>query len=321
MGSAIRRDAFRSAPDALGLRVPLDDARPRPEPNGIAAIGCSCTFAHGVAAESSYVYLAGQMLGLPAANLGVCGYSGVTSDLLLKELIAPLHPKYVVYGCGNFHLDRDGRPRADSDLWQAYAVCDARGCRIEPPAFDNRLVVEMAPRIEALYSAPRLAGGTTPLDAARLGAMLPLAFQDLRRGLAPRAWRLRFAADALPDTTFSPFLIGDMLETCKRQDATFVLLFFPAAFGETPRPGLQAAVQRYGADPRFRYVDCSPGLFTGVRDANEYGARWQVPRDGHPNRFMHLEMARALVAALEPAALPPPATAAARTTAASVARP
>jgi hypothetical protein len=63
-------------------------------------------------------------------------------------------------------------------------------------------------------------------------------------------------------------------------------------------------VHELAADQNFVFVDCSPGLFAGVKDAGEYSARWQVPRDGHPNRFMHLELSRALAAAL---AIRPPA--------------
>jgi hypothetical protein len=283
--------------DARGCRIPLAGAAAAP--GGLAAIGCSCTFAHGVAAESSYVQLAADRLGMPAANLGVCGYSGVTSALLLREQIGAIQPRYVVYGFGNFHVDRDLRPRADSDLFQAHLAGKGADCRIEPPLFDNRLVFETAPRIESLYYEPRLAGRSTPLDFARLRAVLPLAFQDLSRGIQPKSLRLRFATPALSDTTVCEFLSRDVYDLCRQHDATFVLLFFPASFGDSPRPGLRAAVEALRGQPGFVFVDVSPRLFAGVRDQADYAQRWQVPRDGHPNRFMHLEMAQAIVEALE----------------------
>jgi hypothetical protein len=61
---------------------------------------------------------------------------------------------------------------------------------------------------------------------------------------------------------------------------------------------LTAALQELAGAPGFTFVDCSPRLFAEPRDQQEYAARWQIPRDGHPNRFMHLEMARAVAEAL-----------------------
>jgi hypothetical protein len=302
------RDPARQIPvhtDQRGFRVPLGRdstliASNDNAPKGIAAIGCSCTFGHGVAAESTYVAQAGALLDIPAYNLGVCGYSSITSLLLLKDEAATLHPRYVVYGFGNFHLERSGRPRADSQIFQAYARCEEGLCRIEPPAFDNRLVFEMAPRIETLYYGPRLAGRETPLDLARLRALLPLAGQDLVRALHPRTLALRFERPALPETTFCRFLLGELQQTCRQNDAILVLLWFPAFFGDRPAPGLTAAVQEMSRAPDFVYVDCSERLFAAVHDQAEYSQRWQVPRDGHPNRFMHQAMAEALATALGP---------------------
>jgi hypothetical protein len=284
--------------DQLGFRVPLDRDSTVVRPGGIAAIGCSCTFGHGVAAESSYVNLAGELLGLPAYNLGVCGYSAVTSLLLLEENIVRLRPRFVVYGFGNFHLERSGQPQSDGILFQASAACDARGCRIEPPRFSNARSFGLAPRIEALYYEPKLAGRPTPLDLQRVRAVLPLALEDLGRALNPRYLSLRSATQALPETTFCRFLVGRLHEDCRRNGARCVVLWFPASFGERPLPGMLAAVTNFRDAEDFTFVDCSPRLFAGVRDAAEYGTRWQVPRDGHPNRFMHLEMATALAEAL-----------------------
>ena len=286
--------------DPLGFRVPLDRDSTVVQAGGIAAIGCSCTFAHGVAAESSYVNLAGELLGVPAYNLGVCGYSAVTSLLLLEENLGRLRPRFVVYGFGNFHLERSGRPRSDGILFQASAACDARGCRIEPPRFSNGRSFGLVPRIEALYYEPKLAGRPTPLDLQRVRAVMPLAIQDLGRALNPRYLSLRSATHALPETTFCRFLVGRLHDDCRRSGARCVVLWFPASFGERPLPGLLAAVEELHGAEDFTFVDCSPRLFAGVRDAAEYGARWQVPRDGHPNRFMHLEMARVLADALGP---------------------
>jgi hypothetical protein len=149
------------------------------------------------------------------------------------------------------------RPRADSDLFQAHLAGKGADCRIEPPLFDNRLVFETAPRIESLYYEPRLAGRSTPLDFARLRAVLPLAFQDLSRGIQPKSLRLRFATPALSDTTVCDFLSRDVYDLCRQHDATFVLLFFPASFGDSPRPGLRAAVEALRGRPGFVFVDVS----------------------------------------------------------------
>ena len=284
--------------DQFGFRVPLALDSTVVQPGGIAAVGCSCTFGHGVAAESSYVQLAGELLGLPAYNLGVCSYSSVTSLLLLRRNIARLRPGIVVYGYGNFHVERSLAPRNDSVLFQAHAVADGDSCRIAPPRFSNRVSFASAPRIETLYYRERLAGRPTPFDLARLRALLPLALEDLRRAPQPAFLGLRFAAPAVPETTLCRAVLGDMQALCHEHGARFVLLFFPAFFGETPGPGLRSALRELQGRADFTFVDCSVRLCAGVRDQEEYSGRYQVPRDGHPNRAMHLEMARALAAAL-----------------------
>jgi hypothetical protein len=293
-----RRIAVRT--DAHGFRIPLADAGAGAAPGGLAAIGCSCTFGHGVAAESTYVALAGTFLQLPVSNLGVCSYSGVTSALLLERHIARLRPAVVIYGCGNFHLERDARRRIDGTVWQAAAVSKQGEVVLAPPPFSNARAFGMNASIEAQYYAPRLEGAVAALTPARIATLLPLACEDLGRALHPASWRARGAPAALPELEFYRFLLRRMQSTCKAHGARFVLLFLPAFLGERPSPGLLAAAVEFGADPDFLFVDCGPQLFEGIPDQATYALRWQVPRDGHPNRFMHLEMARTLVAALRP---------------------
>ena len=291
--------------DAFGLRIPLQRDPAKFQRGGIAAVGCSCTFAHGVAAESSYVEVAGALLRLPASNLGVCAYSAVTSALLLEEDIDRLQPRVVVYGFGNFHLQRAATPRADSELFQAWATCHDGNCRIEPPLFDNRLAFAMAPEVERLYDAPRLAGIGTPLNAARVSLLGPLALQDLVRALHPHALKLRIAARPLPEEAFCRYILQRMYGTCQAHGALFVLLWFPKEYGDRPAPGMLTAANELGQRDDFLYVDCSPGLFAGVSDQKAYSTLWQVPRDGHPNKSMHAEMGRALADAIAPMLVEP----------------
>lgn len=292
--------------DAHGLRIPVRSDPAAIRTRGIAAIGCSCTFAHGVAAESSYVEVAGALLGLPASNLGVCAYSPVTSALLLEEDVERLKPRVVVYGFGNFHLQRAATPRADSELFQAWARCPDGNCTIEAPLFDNRLAFAMAPGVERLYYAPRLAGDATPLNAARVSLLTPLAFQDLVRALHPKSLKLRVSAGPLPEAAFCRYILDRMYGTAQSHGAIFVLLWFPKEYGDRPAPGMLAAVKEFRERAGFLYVDCSAGLFAGVPDQATYSALWQVPRDGHPNKGMHAEMGRALAAAIAPALVIPP---------------
>lgn len=304
-GEAVLRggiaDPHRRIPvrtDQLGFRVPLDRDSTDVRPGGLAAIGCSCTFGHGVAAESSYVYQAGVLLGLPAYNLGVCGYSAITSLVLLEEKIALLQPRFVVYGFGNFHLERSARPTADGALLQPWAVCDGQGCRIEPPCASNAESFALQPRLEALYYQPKLEGQPRRFDLQTFRVLLPLVVQDLQRATEPRFRPLHASPHVLPDTVFCRFLVDRLLETCRSRGAQLVILWFPASFRERPLPGMLAAVEAHHGERDLTFVDSSPGLPAGMTDETAYRARWQVPRDGHPNRFMHLEMARALAAAL-----------------------
>ena len=300
-------DAARRIPvrtDAFGLRVPMTNTGTTTPPGGIAAVGCSCTFGHGVAAESTYVVLAGELLHLSSSNLGVCSYSGVSSLLLLEKHIARLRPSVVVYGCGNFHRERAARPRGDGVLWQAYATAVGDDVRIVPPAFSNRRAFDVGPRVEALYYEPRLAGQTTPFTPTRIAALLPLAVEEFGRAVQPSMLRLRRAPAPLPEAAFHRFLLERMHAVCAAHGARFVLLFFPAFLHEEPAPGLAAAASALSKHQDFTFVDCGPRLFADCADQAAYSARWQVPRDGHPNRFMHLEMARAVAAALPPSHAP-----------------
>jgi len=287
--------------DAFGLRIPLAGPADAAAPGGIAAIGCSCTFGHGVAAESTYVALAGEILHLPASNLGVCSYSGVTSLLLLEQHAPRLRPAIVVYGCGNFHLERAARSRIDGTVRQAHAVAVGNDVRIAPPPFGNRRSFQASHRIEALYYRARLDGRTIPLTPSRIATVLPLAFEELGRVVQPASWRERGAPAPLPEAAYYRLLLERMHAASAAQGARFVLFFFPAFFGEQPAPELAAVAAEFADRPGFLFLDCGPALFDGVAAQAEYSARWQVPRDGHPNRFMHLEMARILAGALEPA--------------------
>jgi hypothetical protein len=61
---------------------------------------------------------------------------------------------------------------------------------------------------------------------------------------------------------------------------------------------LLAAVAELRDQAGFTFVDCSPPLFLGMTDQAAYAHAWQVPRDGHPNRFMHAVMGQAVATAL-----------------------
>ena len=80
------------------------------------------------------------------------------------------------------HSWPDERPRADGDLFQAYATADAHGCHIVPPRFGNDLEFALAPRIESLYYEPKLAGRPAPLDAAHLHQGFPACLPSLLAG-------------------------------------------------------------------------------------------------------------------------------------------
>jgi hypothetical protein len=283
--------------DRNGFRIPLDFEGTGTETGGLVGIGCSCTFGHGVPAESTYVYLAAAQLGVPAHNLGVCSYSAVTSIELLRRHIGTLQPSVVVYGYGNFHLGRSERPRTDGVLFQAYLVDDRGSPRLVPPRFTNRVEFAVVPRIEDLYYRPMLAGEAVPFRSSRLVGLLPLALADLERLRHPDYLRLRFEAHDLPETTFARWVVRELGAVARSVSAEAVLLFFPAFLGEAPAPELVRAVAENGG-PGVVLADVSPRLLAGTRDQDHYARRWQVPRDGHPNAAMHLEMARAVVEAL-----------------------
>jgi hypothetical protein len=283
--------------DANGFRIPLDGEPTGSETGGLVGIGCSCTFGYGVPAESTYVYLAAEQLGIPAHNLGVCSYSAVTSIELLRQHIGSLEPSIVVYGYGNFHLERSERPRTDGVLFQAYLVDEGGAARLVPPRFDNSLVFATVPRIEDLYYRPKLAGEDTPFGWSRLRALLPLAAEDLGRLRHRDYLRLRFETHDLPESTFARWVVRELAGITAAAGADAVLLFFPAFLGEKPSPEIVRAAEEI-EHPGFQLVDVSPRLEAGTTDQDHYARRWQVPRDGHPNGAMHLEMARAVVEAV-----------------------
>jgi len=285
--------------DARGFRIPLASDASRPSGAGLAGIGCSCTFGHGVTAESTWVEVAGGRLGLPVDNLGVCAYSTVTSVELLRRSIAALRPRLVVYAFGNFHLERSRRPWSDVAVFQPSLTTDHGEPRLLPPRFDNHLIFALSPGIEREYYQEKLEGRTPHFDLEKLRLLWPLACQDLGRTLHPATWRARFAPPAvLSDTTLARWAIGELLRLARPYGTRVVLLYFPAFYGETPLPGLLQAVHEHANDADFLFVDTAPGLFAPVHNQDQYAARFQVPRDGHPNAAMHQEMARVLVAAL-----------------------
>ena len=284
--------------DRNGFRIPFGAEPTGSETGGLVGIGCSCTFGHGVPAESTYVVLAAEQLGVPAHNLGVCSYSAVASIELLRRHIGTLRPSIVVYGYGNFHLERSERPRTDGVLFQPYVIEEAGAPLLVPPRFGNRVAFAAVPRIEQLYYRPKLAGEGTPFGWSRLRALLPLATEDLERLRHRDYLRLRFEHHDLPESTFARWVVRELAGVSAAAGAKAVLLYFPAFLGEKPAPEIVRAAGEI-APPGLRMVDVSPRLEAGTTSQDHYAQRWQVPRDGHPNAAMHLEMARAVVEALQ----------------------
>lgn len=290
-------DSSRRIPvrtDQFGFRIPMQRDSTSVEAGGLIGIGCSCTFGHGVAAESTYVELAGEMLQLPAYNLGVCSYSTVTSIELLRRHVEILRPEFIVYGFGNFHLARSVRQRTDGVLFQAYLHRELNSHRVVPPRFSNELNFEVSPRIEDAYYKKKLRGESLRFNLARLRAVAPLAIQDLKRAVHPQYLKLRFESNEISEAAYLRWMVTTLLEVSRQHAARVVLLYFPADFGEKPLPELDAALQELDEGDEIIFVDASKRLFAGVSSAQEYRRRFQVSRDGHPNSLMHLEMARAI---------------------------
>ncbi len=284
--------------NALGFRVPLAAGRPDAVSGGLAGIGCSCTFGHGVAAESTWVEVAAAGLGLAAANLGVCAYSAVTSVELLRQHIDTLRPRLVVYAFGNFHLERSRQPRSDFTVHQTHLTTHAGQPQHLRPQFSNRLIFALSPRIESEYYAAKLEHRSLRFDLDKLGLLLPLALQDLQRTLHPTAVRARFTPrPTLGDTVLARWVTSELLTLARTCGARVALLYFPAFYGEQPLPGLLHVVGTMEASEDFFFVDAGPRLFAQAHDQQEYATRFQVPRDGHPNAAMHAVMAGAVVEA------------------------
>ena len=291
-----RRFAVRT--NASGFRVPLTAENSNAARGGLAGIGCSCTFGHGVAAESTWVEVAAAGLGLPAANLGVCAYSAVTSIELLRQHIDTLRPRFVVYAFGNFHLERSREPRSDATVYQTHLTTRGEEPHRLPPRFSNRLTFALSPRIESEYYAAKLEGRSLRFGIDKLGVLFPLALQDLRRGVHPATLRARFAPrPALTDTMLARWVTSELMSLARTCGARVALLYFPAFHGEQPLPGLLHVLRTLEPSEEFFFIDVAPRLFAQARDQQEYAARFQVPRDGHPNAVMHAEMGLAVVEA------------------------
>jgi len=291
-----RRIAVRT--NSSGFRVSLSDENPDEVSGGLAGIGCSCTFGHGVAAESTWVEVAATGLGLAAANLGVCAYSAVSSVELLRQHIDTLRPQLIVYAYGNFHLERSRQPRTDITVYQTYLTTRAAQPQRLRPQFNNRLIFALSPRIEAEYYTAKLENRSLRFDLDKLGLLLPLALQDLQRTLHPATVRARFAPPpALSDTALARWVTSELVAMAQTCGAHVAILFFPAFHGEQPSPGLMHVLGTLAGAEELFFVDVGPRLFAQVLDQHEYSAHFQIPRDGHPNAAMHREMGVAVVEA------------------------
>ncbi len=94
--------------DNRGVRIAEGKAVRNPK---ILVTGCSFTFGLGLPYRESYPAQLSSRLHLPAYNLGVSGYSTVTSLLRAKEFL-DLKPKFVIYGLMDDHFIRNVIPCA-----------------------------------------------------------------------------------------------------------------------------------------------------------------------------------------------------------------
>ncbi|HJQ83710.1 MAG TPA: hypothetical protein VKA21_06535 [Candidatus Binatia bacterium] len=289
--------------DRLGFRIPVSASSETPlQPGGVMGIGCSFTFGHGIPAEGTVPFLLGEALHLPAYNLGVCGYATPAAYLSLKRHLPVVKPSVVVYTFANFHIERSFMPSAPASRIAApYLTSEAGPGRlgIHPPLADNGGAYEVIDWLEPLYARPIAAGSPTPLTPARFLLLVEVMAKAYSAGLlaAPAT-----ATTPLPsDEDYGRFVLGLLLDECRRHGATLVLLYTPERYGETCAPGFRRAAAALEG-PDFVFVDGAPVLFAEAGDAQAFTRRFSLGTwDVHPSVQRNAVLAAAVARRLDAA--------------------
>ncbi len=281
--------AFWIFTDSHGVRVG-DDPPDLSQGVSILAAGCSVTFGQRVMHEESFPGRIGKSLGVTTYNLGISGFSTLSSMLHAKEFFS-LKPRVVIYGLIDDHFHRNLLPctsfwRSENCRATVYLRPGEAGGfeRVHPVTrTDFHMEEEFRERTDfswrdVAWAVRRDWRKALGVDAARINARAAEALEPL---------------DQLNAMTF---LMDEWHGLAQKNHFELVVVYIPSADHPAPlSPEKRALFEAMEKLPNFHFVDSYPS-FRSYLDRNAEGSLCAAPDDCHPSAEGH----RLIADTLEP---------------------
>ena len=295
------------ATDQFGFRIPTTVSPVTSiKPNGILGAGCSFMFGLGVSAEETIPLLMGRSLGLPSYNLGVPGFSPVTSYLWLKRHIAVLKPAIVVYEFSNFHFDRarsfvPPSPERSPVVFQAFFAKIGKSLIIHPPLESNRVVFQCASASyrDVIQISGQQNSASSLSEPIPYPQYLELMAKDIVRRLHLKLYAFMHRRGP-SDEALAREIVDNLVRLCKAHGATLVILSVPWNYGEVCSPALLEAVRAFSQDPNVIFLDSSRELSRIAKTRDEFMRLLSLGnQDSHPNAVRNQLLANMILRILD----------------------
>lgn len=264
---------FAAAANPQRIRVQPERRHERIAAADMLAVGCSYTFGYGVEAGEAYPAVAGEVSGYSVANAASSGFGTVGALVMLRRL-KELHPRLVIYGFIEAHLERNVSPCAPSVggicRRQAYVGATDNGPAIIAPrdGFGQWLFVRLLKKHESGWRD----------GFYGLALMLGRAVANIEAAAASGRSEERGAALA--------FLLREMKRQTDEIGAQLIVLRIPQSLPGAGAPRDFAPVPDILADALpdgALLIDMAPALAATAPDVSLR----LLPINGHPNRAAH----------------------------------
>jgi hypothetical protein len=193
--------------------------------------------------RGTFSYRAGQQLGLPTYNYGVCSYSYASSilqleDLLERGVVEQLEPSILLLGAGSWLVDRSSSPFYPTpDIQLAYPYVSEDG---------GEVGIAFPPEFISVKHAIGFASTRPYFDGSDKRVFLTMQRRWMLAQLVPRVlcarfWQWRFS-NPLTSYELYGFVLRRLGEIARRSGAKLVVMYMPATAAETMDPGFRKAI-------------------------------------------------------------------------------
>ncbi|MBO6520063.1 MAG: SGNH/GDSL hydrolase family protein [Rhodospirillales bacterium] len=279
------RTPVRHAGD--GARIPMSGPLDAASEVKVVAVGGSQTWGQGVKAEQTFSSVFASHLSIPNRNYGVSGSGGASSYFILKQKLAKISPKYVLYGFWEDHMNRNLRYCANNKFPVCSPLAYVSGTRendfVLNPAKNSQVLIEdLGDFFRDMQRRPSLIG--LPKDMywthRRLLRQLDEAINPLAYDKAPVERKI----------AASQFVLKNMAELTRKAGASLIVVYIPLYFSDTIEAA-NSVFLKTAKENKFVFVDTTEVL----RDMKEKNVPVFIEGDGHLSVSAHRAIAKEIL--------------------------